>query len=707
MLGFRAYSEGPAPSLDDAFTPNAFVQITTDNVVRIIAKNPEIGQGVKTSMPMIIAEELDADWKHVQVIQAPLDNKFGAQFAGGSGAIKYNYLALRKAGAAAREMLLQAAAAKAQVNVEKCRASKGNVIIDDGGKRFTYGELAAEASKVAVPTDPILKDAARFSLLGTFVPGVDNLSIVTGKPLFGIDMRPAGALVAVVEKSPIPGGRILSYNAEAVRKESGVVAVVEIKPGDNPAELISGVAVVARNTWQAIQARRKLRAEWDNRGFETQSTAGLKRELLANVNSGNGKVIRSDGNVDEAFKIAARVVEAVYEVPFLPHVTMEPQNYFADVGAKACSAIGSTQVPGAVADLAMMISGLPAESIQVGQCRSGGGFGRRLEADYAADALFISHQLRQPVQVVATREDDFRHDFYRPAGAFKLKASFDKNNKLTAWRIDASTTSRYLFHQRADDPGKTEVFPDAFPAGFVNNFSVSYTPVKSNIPVGALRGPGHNATAFADQCFIDELAHAISADPVAFRLNLLGAESRTMPYRDHGGNYVTHRLKHVIEKAGELSQWSVREENLFKGFACHFMFGAYVAEVVILEKQAAKLKIREIIAVVDCGRIINRSGAQAQVEGGILDGIGAALYGGITIEAGQVVESNFNQYRMLRLKQAPPVKVVFVESEASPEGLGEMSYPCVFPALANAIFAATGRRIRELPIARQLGDMFL
>ncbi|MBD2705222.1 xanthine dehydrogenase family protein molybdopterin-binding subunit [Spirosoma sp. BT702] len=397
------------------------------------------------------------------------------------------------------------------------------------------------------------------------------------------------------------------------------------------------------------------------------------------------------------------MVEALYEVPLLAHVTMEPQNYTAHVQTSRCDLWGSTQVPDDTQEFAAVLTGIPKCMIKVHLNRSGGGFGRRLNADYAADAVLISKQLGVPVQVVWTREDDLRHDFFRPAGMYRIKGTLDADGKLTAWHMKASTTSRYAFRKANRAPHITEVFPDELPAGFVPNFRLEYQNPASAIPVGAWRAPGHNATAFVIQSMLDELAHAADKDPLTFRLELIGERS-VMKYRDHGGDYDAQQLKVVIQLAADKANWGKPLPNgHFHGLAAHVTFGVPVAEVAEVSiGTSGNVVVHKVTAAVDCGQIINRNGAEQQVSGAILDGLNSALYGQITVSNGAVQQSNFHQYRMLRIQEAPTVDVHFIESGRAPKGLGEMGLPPVAPAVCNAIFAATGKRIRRLPILAAL-----
>lgn len=704
ILGFGLAS-GKYKPLNSIFEPNAFLKIGSDNTIIIFSKNPEIGQGVKTSLPMIIAEELEVDWNKIKVEQAPLDSRLGGQFAGGSTAIKTNWDTLRKAGATAKTMLLTAAATKWGVDAQQCKAVDGFIVHKGSNKKLSYGELVEAAAQLDVPEEVALKSKADFKIIGTAKKGVDNQGIVTGVTQFGIDARAEGMLVAVVEKCPVFGGKVVSYDASESLKIAGVMHVIQLDAISSTAGL-EGVAVVATDTWTAMKGRKALKVTWDYGEGESESSERLSKTFYENVNKKGEIALRKDGDPDAAFESAAQVHEATYELPFLSHVPMEPMNYCADVKENSCTVWGPTQVPGSVSRLAEMITGIPRENIQVNMTRVGGGFGRRLMADYASDAIAISKTIKQPVQVVWTREDDVQHDFYRPAGVFKLKGALNAQGELTAWEVKATTTSRYLFRGSDNSPHSTEIFPDGFPAGFVKNFNMEYTPVKTVVPTGAWRAPGHNITAFVDQSFTDEMAHLAGKDPVEFRLELLGDGDKEMPYDDHGGpTYSTGRLKNVIKLAAEKSDWKNPKKGRYKGFAAHFMFGSYIAEVVTISLDENNIpKIEDVWAVVDCGIVVNKSGAMAQVEGGIVDGLGAAMFSAITVKGGKSEQSNFDKYKLIRMKDAPHVNVHLVDSDASPEGLGEISLPTISAAYANAIFAATGKRLRKQPFNEYIND---
>ena len=689
-----------SPDTPASFEPNVFLKIGSDGKIIIMSKNPEIGQGVKTSMPQIIAEELEVEWSQIEVQQGVLDNRFGSQFAGGSTGIKTNFDTLRKAGATAKEMLIEAAARKWNISLDKCYAEKGFVLKKGTSDKFSYAELAEAASKLNVRENPTLKDKKDYKIIGKAIGGVDNPLIVIGKAEFGLDAKPKGMVVACIERCPVYGGKVKSYDDSAALKVDGVLQVIKVEPTSNPTQIVAGVAVIAKNTWAAMKGRKALKVEWDYSGGEIESDSSLEEQFRKNINT---KVdpLREDGNVDEAFSKAKKVHEGIFEAPFLAHAPMEPMNYIADVRADGADLWGPTQVPGSVRGRAAEITGLAPDKIKVRMTRVGGGFGRRLMADYACEAIYVSKAIGKPVQVVWTREDDIQHDFYRPAGMYKIKAALDENNKLSAWHITSSSTSRRVFSGATGGAHETEVFPDGFPAGFVPNFRMEYVPVVSKVPRGAWRAPGHNVTAWLDQTFIDEMASLAGKNPVDFRLEVLGEEDKMMPYRDHGGPvYSTKRLKNVIRMAAEKSNWyQPAAKGIYRGFACHFMFGAYVAEVVSISMTDSNtVKLESALAVVDCGLVINKSGALNQLEGGIIDGLSAAMNQAIHIENGKAKEGNFDDYKLMRMKEAPKVEVHLVDSDESPEGLGEMTLPPIAAALCNAIFAATGKKIRKLPV---------
>ncbi len=682
-----------------AFSPNVFITITTDARVTIMSKNPELGQGIKTMLPMLVAEELEVEFEDVRIEQAPLDPRFGPQFAGGSTGTPLNWDRCRIAGAVAREMLIAAAAKKWGVDPSDCFARSGEVNNRYDGKSIRYGELLDAVLEIPVPENPKLKDPKDYRIIGKSQKGTDNFEIVTGLLKYGIDTRVPDMLYAVIEKPPTYGGTVAGVDDSRARAVAGVYDVVVIPPMDSPMHRIAGVAVLADSTWAAMKGREALSVEWTPGAHPDESSASLTSQFDA-LTKQAGKIIRDDGDVDASIAGAAKTLEAVYEVPFLSHAPMEPMNCTADVRADSCEVWAPTQVPGSAHRLAAGITGLSPDKITVHMIRAGGGFGRRLVQDYAAEAVFLSAQVERPVQVLWTREDDMRHDYFRPAGFHRLRAGIDDAGGLVAWHVHTATTSRYKFRMDNEPEETTEVFPDAIPAGMIPNFRMAYSAPESSVPTGAWRGPGKNANTFVDQCFLDEIAHAAGRDPVEFRRELFG-EARDMPYRDHGGpKYNTGRLRAVLDMVAEKSGWGeALPEGRGRGIAAHYMFGAYVAEVAEVTVGAdGQIGVDRVVAVVDCGIVINPTGARAQVEGGILHGLSMTLHGEITIEGGMAVQGNFDDYPLLKIGEAPKIEVHFVENTETPSGLGEMTLPAIPAAVGNAIFAATGKRIRHLPI---------
>lgn len=685
------------------FAPNVFITVHPDNTVTIMAKNPEIGQGSKTSLPMIVAEELGVDWDAVRVEQAPLDERFGPQYAGGSTSVTTNWDRLRQAGAVGRAMLVEAAARRWGVEAGACRAANGRVRHAGSPTlgEILYGDLATDASGLTTP-DPSavpLRDPSEFEIIGTAQPDVELDDLVTGRMVYSFDTTVPGMLTAVVERPPTFGGTVKSVDSRAALAVAGVRHVVEIPARDNPILGVAGVAVVADNTWAAIRGRKALKVEWNDGPIPDESSQSL-REQMQKLTAAKGKVIREDGDPEGALAAAAKTLEAEYEVPFLAHAPMEPMNCIAHVEADRCTVWAPTQSPFGAMQLARLVTGLPREAVTVHMMRVGGGFGRRLLNDYVTEAVTVSKLVGAPVKVVWEREDDIRHDYYRPAGYHRLRAGIDGGGNLTAWTVHTSTTSRYVFAHSNEPPEVTEVFADALPAGVVPNFRLEYTPAESAVPVGAWRGPGKNANTFVDQSFMDEVAHAAGTDPVEFRRALFG-EPRDLPYRDHGGpTFNTGRLRAVLDLAAEKSGWgSTPPEGRARGIAAQFMFGAYVANVAeVSVDDDGNVRVHRMVCAIDCGIVVNPPGARAQIEGGILHGLSATLHGQVEIANGAAVPGNFDGYPLLRISEAPEIQIHFVESTEHPSGLGEMALPTVAPAVTNAIFALTGNRIRRLPI---------
>jgi isoquinoline 1-oxidoreductase beta subunit len=700
-----ALAQVPANALDNTarvFTPNAYIRITPDGVITVMAKNPEAGQGVKTSLPMIVAEELDADFAKVRVETAPLDPQFGAQFAGGSLSTPMNYDSLRRAGAIARQMLIEAAAQTWKVPATECLTEAGVVIHRSTGRRLTYGELATKAATLPVPDEKTvqLKDPDEFKLLGSRIGGVDNPAIVTGRPLFGLDQKVPGLRYAVYEKCPVFGGKAVSANLDEIKAMPGVRDAFILEGGGNYEGLLSGVAIVADSTWTAFKAKSRLRVVWDEGAGAAQSSAGFAAQA-AELAAKGGKQLHSEGDTTAALAGAAAKVEATYFYPYLSHATLEPQNCTVIPTAEGGVEIyAPTQTPGGAQDIVVETLKLPKGKVKVHFTRIGGGFGRRLRNDYAVEAAAIALKTGTPVKLTWTREDDLRHDFYRPMGWHYLKGGVDVAGKLVAWHDHFVTVGLNTDEKAGSSAG---VSPQQFPAGFVPNFRFEQSILSTNIPTGPLRAPGSNALGFVLLSFLDELAHAAKRDPVEFLTELLGPDRKVAPRQPNAPAFDTARMKGVVRLAAEKSGWGKKlPRGSGQGIAFYFSHHGYVAEVAeVGVAPDGTLKVHRVTAAVDVGPIVNLSGAEQQVQGSIIDGLSGAWLQEITIDHGRVVQGNFDQYPLLRINDAPPViDVHFIQSRNPPTGLGEPALPPLPPAVCNAIFAATGRRIRTLPVTK-------
>ncbi len=705
LLGFalRPLHQASAAEATAAnFKPNAYIRIGADGKVTLIAKNPECGQGVKTSLPMILAEELGVDISTVTIEQAGLDEKaFGRQFAGGSRSTPDNYEVLRRAGAAGRMMLLEAAAQTWGVPVAECAALSGTVTHAASKRSLRYGELAAKAATLPPPDEKAitLKSPADFKLLGTRVGGVDNPSIVTGKPLFGLDQKLPGLLHAVYERCPVPGGKVKKANLDRVKGLPGVRDAFILEGGDDPTGLVPGVAIVAETTWAAMSARRQLQVTWDEGDVAAHTSAAYDARAVE-LGGMPGKEVRKDGDVAAALAGAKTVVKSAYSYPFLAHATLEPQNCTAHVQGDSVEIWAPTQTPGGGQDLVAKTLKIPKEKITIHVTRIGGGFGRRLMNDYLVEAAAISQRAQAPVKVTWSREDDLRHDFYRPAGWHFLEGAVDAQGRIAAWKNHFVTLS----NKDATEPVRSaSLSADELPARFLANYRLEQSFIPSLVPTGFLRAPGSNAIAFVMQSFIDELAQAASRDPLELRLELLG-EDRILPppASGRGPAYDVARMKSVLRRVAEKAGWGKKlEKGRGQGIAFHFSHSGYVAEVA--EVSVAKdgtLVVHDIWCCADVGPIINRSGAEAQVEGSMIDGLSATWRQEITVDRGRTVQASFSDYPLLPLSDVPRVHVDFIESANPPTGLGEPALPPVAPAICNAIFAACGKRLRSLPISQ-------
>jgi isoquinoline 1-oxidoreductase beta subunit len=684
---------------------NAYIRIAPDNLVTIAAKNPEIGQGIKTMLPMLIAEELDVDWAQVRIEQVDFDpTLYEGQFAGGSMATPLNWEPMRRVGAAARQMLIEAAAKGWKVAPGDCTTASG--FVSCKGRKLSYGALASAAAKEPVPDlDKVaLKDPKNFKIIGQTKRGVDVPKIVKGEPLYGIDVVVPGMLYAVFQKCPVFGGSVKSANLDAIRAMKGVRKAFVVEGGGKLAfmaegerqltGLMPGIAIVADSWWHADKARRALSVTWDEGPTAAQSSLGFAQAAAALGPQAPALTLRQDGDVDGAFKSAVHVIEAVYDYPFLAHATLEPMNCTAHVADGKAELWAPTQNPSPGRTLVAKTLGLDEKAITVHLTRCGGGFGRRLMNDYMVEAAWIAQQAGVPVKLVWSRADDIQHDFYRPAGWHFLKGGVDKDGKLIAWQ--QHFISFGLDGKFANSAGMSG---DAYPAHRVPNLTYGATLMELGVPTGPLRTPGDNGLNFVFQSFIDELAHAAGKDPLEFQLELLG-KAELLP--GEGKRLDTGRVRAILEKVREVSGWGKRALPARSGLGVAFYYGhlGYFAEVVEAAVAAdGAITVNKIWAVGDVGsQIINPGAAVNLAQGGVLDGLGVALGQKITIDKGRVVQANFDSYFPLRNTQAPPIEVHFLTTDNPPTGLGEPPLPPVLPALCNAIFAATGKRVRSLPI---------
>ncbi|HXW39651.1 MAG TPA: molybdopterin cofactor-binding domain-containing protein [Xanthobacteraceae bacterium] len=676
---------------------NAYVRIAPDETVTIVSKNPEIGQGIKTMLPMLIAEELDVDWQQVRTEQGLLDPAiYGRQVAGGSMATPLEWGPMRQVGAAARQMLIAAAAKRWNVAAEDCATASGRVVHKASGRSASYGALAADAATMPVPNlaSVKLKDAKDYKIIGHSVSGVDSPLVVKGAPLFGIDVTVPGMLYAVFQKCPVFGGKVVSANLETVKALPGVRHAFVVEGGTDLNGLMPGVAVVADSWWRAEKARQRLEVKWDEGPTSRQSSESFAQMAAELGAKAPALTLRNDGDAAAALNGAARVVEAAYSYPFIAHATLEPMNCTAHVHGGKAEIWAPTQNPQPGRTLVAHTLGLDEQNITVHLTRVGGGFGRRLANDYMVEAAWISQVAGTPVKLVWNRADDLGHDFYRPGGWHFLKAGLNGDGKLVAWQQHFVSFGRGgKFAPSAD------LSADTYPAGRVANLSYGASLIPLGIPTGPLRAPGDNALAFVFQSFIDELAHAAGRDPLQFQIDLLGKDE-LLPAR--GAGFDTARARGVLEKVREVSDWGGRNlaARTGQGVAFYYSHLGYFAEVVEAAVGAdGDIRINKVWAVGDIGRyVINPTAAINMTQGAVLDGLGAALHQKITVENGRVMEADFNSFKLLRISQAPPVEVHFLATDNSPTGLGEPPLPAALPALCNAIFAATGKRIRQLPI---------
>ncbi|MCK0158166.1 molybdopterin-dependent oxidoreductase [Cellulophaga sp. F20128] len=656
---------------------NAFIKIAENGAVTIFSPNPEIGQGVKTAMPMLIAEELDVAWNNVYVVQGDLDTvNYQRQVAGGSQSIRFGWEPLRQTGATARQMLVNAAAARWGVDASECTTHEG-VITNAKGETLGYGEVVADAAVLEVPENVSLKDSKDFKIIGTDATNVDMDKIITGKPLFGLDYKTEGMVYASVLRPPAFGQTLESYDDTAARASENVIDIIKF---DNK------IAVLAKDTWSAMKAKKALVAQW-KADEELESTEDHDKILLALLEGNDVDVLRADGDVKKAFAQADKILERTYEAPFLPHNCMEPMNFFAHVTPEKIFLVGPIQTPqGTAAGIAASLGRKP-EEVHLKMTRMGGGFGRRLYGDFAVEAATISNISKKPVKVVFSREDDMTDGIYRPASKYKIRASI-KDGQITGYHLTEAAINGNMYG----------LIPNFFPAGAIENYQVDAANYQSKITTGAWRAPYTNFLAFAEQSFFDELADELQIDRVQMRLDLLQKVKGTT---DDRIQYSPERLEGVIKMAVEKSGWGNKPDHIYQGFSAYYCHNSHVAEVADVVMENGEPVVKKVTCVIDCGIVVNPLGARNQAEGGVVDGIGHAMYGDFTFKNGVPSSKNFDTYRLIRMKEAPLVETHFIQNNLAPTGLGEPTLPPAGAAVANALKAATGNRFLKQPFTKQ------
>jgi len=697
-LGLIIGIPGPARSANAGASLHPLIHIGTDGGITLFAQNPEMGQGVKTALPMIIAEELDVDWQSIRVEQADWDTRLENQFSGGSLSVRLNYMAMRQAGASARAMLLAAAADRLGRPMASLATDSGFVIDEANNKRLRYAELAEDAALQIVPDEPELKDASQFKLIGRSVSDVDGRRICDGQQIYSLDLKLPDMLYAVVVRCPHGDGQPTSFDDGDSKSVHGVVGFHMLKNSGhggrivmpNCPNFVSGVAVLATNTWSALEGARRLKVQWQMPEARDDTTELMERFETALAD--DAELVRIDG--DPGIPADATHIDAVYKLPYLAHVPMEPMNCTARVEGDKAEIWAPTQNPPMAAEAVSKVLGISQEKVTIHVMRSGGAFGRRYYADFITDTVLLAREFQRPVKVIWPREDDVRHDYFRPANVQRVRAA-TSDGRITHWHQKVASYPRQIYLERGGSPA--EIGNYEFPAGFVPNLLFDYIAVAARIPLGQWRATEHSGNVFVVSSAIDELAHAAHVDPLAFWLRLVGDEQSVQVREDF--RFDASRLKKVIEVAAARSGWGTKlPDGMGRGLSASYNQGAWVAEVAEVTVENDRFSVDRITCAIDCGRVINPQGAVNQVEGGILEGLSAALYGKITVKDGIVQQSNFHDYRLCRIDEVPRMDVYFIDNDEAPRGLGEGPLPPVAPAITNAIFAASGRRVRELPI---------
>lgn len=698
------------------FRLNGFIKIGENGLVTILSPNPEGGQNIKTAFPMLVAEELDADWKNVRVEQAPLDtDNFTRQFIGGSQAIRTGWKALRTAGATARNLLIQAAAQTWGVPAAEISTEPGFLLHSSSGKKAHFGEFASQAATMPVPEEVALKEISNFRIIGYSQKNVETHNIVTGKPLFGIDYKKEGMVYAMIIHPPAHGLRLKSFDDSSARSMPGILDIFKIKSHQDDyartffdtASFTDLVAVVGKSTWEVMNAKKAVVAEWEPFSTYEESRDWGQRKELRTIPGGlesqnqqlqkmdaaakNPRTVRKDGNPEAAFASAAKVIERTYRGPFLAHNCMEPMNFFAHVHDGKAECAGPLQKPELTEQALSTRLGLPIENIHIDMTRLGGGYGRRSYAHWLIEAAVISQKVNAPVKLTYSREDDMTGGIYRPMYQATYRAGLDENNKLIAFQVNAGGL--------VEPP----LYADRFPAGAVENYLAEDWTVASNVTVGSFRAPRSNFIAAAEQSFLDEVAEAAGKDPIEFRLELL-QKAKENPVGERN-DYDPERFARLLEQLKTKSNWGQASTGVSRGVAAYFCHNSYAAQVVDLKVEKGEVQVDKVTQVVDCGLLVNPDAAKNLCEGAVVDGIGTAMFGELRFENGAPVQKNFDGYRMIRMKEAPKViETYFVESQEDPTGLGEPAYPPVFAALANALYQATGKRLYAQPFLKQLSN---
>ncbi len=696
---------------EEWYSLNGFLKIGENGVVTIYCPNPEFGQGVKTSMPMIVAEELDIDWKKVIVEQAPFNTEiYKRQLSGGSQSIRQGWSSLRMAGASARQMLKEAAAQAWGVPVEEITTEEGMLFHKPTEKTAGYGEMASAAANIEVPKEVALKDVKDFKIVGTSRKNVNGKDIVTGKPMFSMDYNKEGMLIAMIVHPPAFGKKFKSFDDAAVKSMPGIKDVFTIKLYNDSYEksmfdtatFTELVAIVGNSTWEVMNAKKAINVEWEDFDSYKETWGGFGGTRQVDVPSGlessedhykemesysntSAKVARKDGNPEEAFKNAAKIIERTYSAPFLAHNTMEPMNCFAEVTDDHAQLAGPLQAPEFLENTLSARLGMPLDKIDIEMTRMGGGFGRRAYSHYMIEAALISQKAKAPVKLMYTREDDMTYGIYRPTYHAKYRAAFDENNNLTAFHVNAGGIPESPLHA------------NRFPAGAIDNYLAEQWAIDSNITIGAFRAPRSNFIAGAEQSFLDEIAEELGKDPIDFRLELLErAISNPVGERN---DYDAARYAGVLELVKEKSGWNKETDaNIHRGVSAYFCHNSYAAHVLEVKFTNGKLEIPKVTTAIDCGIVVNPDAAANMAQGAVVDGIGNALFGQLSLKNGKPDQNNFDRYKMIRFSEAPKeIDVHFVKNEIDPTGMGEPPFPPVFGAVANALYKATGKRHLNQP----------